>query len=267
MTGTPQSGAPPGVHWWQARARADVPGATGRFTWVYVWGAPVRAMHWIAAVCIVALAGSGLYIGDPYFSTGGEASAHYLMGRMRFLHFIAAAVIVMTGIVRVYWLFVGNRFERWRALFPITRENLRSTRKTGEWYLRMQPEMRPRFVGHNPLAQWSYTLVYVIMVVMALTGFALYGQATPGGVNYTLFNWVNGVLGGLQYTRLLHHALMWYFFIFVPIHVYLAFRADYIERSGIVSSILTGGRYVPIDEEFTDYDLQHAKTGEWPKDG
>jgi Ni/Fe-hydrogenase 1 B-type cytochrome subunit len=224
-------------------------------------------MHWVAAISIVALAVSGLYIGDPYFTTGGEASSHYLMGRMRFIHFIGAAVIVMTGIVRVYWLVVGNRFERWQALFPITRKNLRHTRDMVLWYLRMQPEKQPHFVGHNPLAQWSYTIVYIIMAVMVLTGFALYGQATPGGVNYTLFNWVNGVLGGLQNTRLLHHALMWFFFIFVPIHVYLAFRADYIERGGVVSSILTGGRFVPSDEKFTDYDLQHAAAREWPHEG
>ena len=24
----------------------------GNFTWVYLWGAPIRAMHWIAAGCI-----------------------------------------------------------------------------------------------------------------------------------------------------------------------------------------------------------------------
>ena len=87
-----------------------VPQVRGDFTWVYIWGAPLRVMHWIAALCVVTLVVSGLYIGRPYFSTHGEASSHFLMGRVRFVHFLSASVIVMTGIVRVYWLFAGNEF-------------------------------------------------------------------------------------------------------------------------------------------------------------
>ena len=56
----------------------------GNFTWVYLWGAPLRAMHWIAAFSIVVLIVTGFYVGRPYITTTGEASAHFLMGRMRF---------------------------------------------------------------------------------------------------------------------------------------------------------------------------------------
>ena len=35
----------------------------GNFTWVYLWGAPIRAMHWIAAICIALLVVTGFYIG------------------------------------------------------------------------------------------------------------------------------------------------------------------------------------------------------------
>lgn len=260
MSATPQAGA----HWWQVRARAEVPGATGKFTWVYLWGAPLRAMHWIAALCIVALAITGLYIGNPYAATGGEASSHFMMGRMRFAHFAAAAVIVMTGIVRFYWLLVGNKFERWTALFPVTGRGIRNTFAMVASYLRMTPEKQPHFVGHNPLAQWAYTTVYVCMAVLVLTGFAMYGQSNPGGLIFTLFNWVNALVGGLQNARLLHHVFMWFFFIFVPIHIYLAVRSDYIERGGVVSSIFTGGRFIPSDEQFEDYEAARAVTGEWP---
>ncbi len=89
-----------------------VPPPTGDYRWVYLWEWPLRAMHWTAAACVVLLVVTGLYIGKPYFMTGGEASAHFLMGWVRFLHFASAAVLVMTGIVRVYWLFMGNRYER-----------------------------------------------------------------------------------------------------------------------------------------------------------
>src|SRR5512140_1477493 len=121
----------------------------GNFTWVYLWSAPLRAMHWIAAACIIVLSVTGFYIGRPYFMTSGEASAHYLMGRVRFIHFTAAAVLVMTGIVRVYWLFAGNQFERLPALFPVTGKNLRRMGRTARAYLTLQPEPDP-MVGHEP---------------------------------------------------------------------------------------------------------------------
>ena len=57
----------------------------GNFTWVYLWGAPLRAMHWIAALCVIVLIVTGFYIGRPYFMTSGEASSHFLMGRVRFV--------------------------------------------------------------------------------------------------------------------------------------------------------------------------------------
>lgn len=230
----------------------------GNFTWVYLWGAPLRAMHWIAAACIVALIVTGFYVGRPYFTTSGEASAHFLMGRMRFVHFTAAAVLVMTGIVRAYWLLAGNRFERLSALFPFTPRNLRNLGRTTWGYLTLSPERSPAYVGHNPLQQLMYTGAYVTAIVMVLTGFALYGQSNPGGIIYQTFRWVPPVLGGLQAVRLLHHALTYFFIIFVIIHVYFAVRADYLERTGVVSSIITGGRYIPGNDEYEDYDVEEV---------
>ena len=94
------------------------------YRWVYLWHWPIRAMHWAAAVSIAVLVVTGFYIGRPYFAPApGEAIDHYMMGRMRFLHFAAAGVLVATGIVRVYWLLVaGNRYERLSALFPLSRK-------------------------------------------------------------------------------------------------------------------------------------------------
>ena len=256
---------PPGARYLQEFGKA-VPRERGDFTWVYLWGAPLRIMHWIAALCIVALVISGLYVGRPYFATTGEASSHFLMGKFRFVHFTAAAVIVMTGIVRVYWLFAGNAFERFPALFPMSPRNMQSMFKVMRTYFNFQTQEQPHFVGHNPLAQWAYTSVYLLMTIMVITGFTLYGQSAPTGFFYHLFGWVPGLMGGLQIVRLVHHALTWAFLIFVPIHIYLAIRADYVERAGIVSSIITGGRFVASDDEFEDIDLAAGKSRPWPKE-
>lgn len=219
---------------------------------VQLWGWPVRAMHWTAAACLVVLVATGFYIGSPYFLTGGEGSDHFLMGRVRFVHFAAAGVLVATAIVRIYWLFAGNRFERWRALVPHTREDARNLWLVLKKYLFIDPLRAPHYLGHNPLQAIAYTALYAVAVVQVSTGFYLYGLSDPGGFFFRAFGWVGPVLGGAQIARFVHHVLTWAWFVFVPLHVYLTVRADVVHRESRISSMVSGGRYVRADLEFID---------------
>jgi len=229
-----------------------VPPPSGDYHWVYLWGAPLRAMHWIAVLCIVTLVVTGLYIGKPYFMTSGEASAHYLMGTVRFLHFAAAAILFATAIIRGYWLFAGNKFERLAALFPVRPRDWVNMLKQVKLYLMIQPEKAPHYLGHNPLQQLSYTFVYLLAAFMVVSGFAMYGQSNPGGFFFRAFGWIGPLFGGMQVVRFLHHVCTWLFLVFIPIHIYLAIRADLLSRTGVISSIVSGGRFVPSDEKFID---------------
>jgi Ni/Fe-hydrogenase b-type cytochrome subunit len=116
----------------------------------------------------------------------------------------------------------------------------------------MTPKAMPAYIGHNPMAQLSYTMLYLMALTMALTGLALYTTAAPNGLMYSLFYPVTTILGGLQHVRLLHHVLSWFFLIFAPVHIYLAMRSDVIDRGGGVSQMINGGKFVPIDEDFED---------------
>jgi Ni/Fe-hydrogenase b-type cytochrome subunit len=229
-----------------------MPPPSGNYRWVYLWEWPIRAMHWVAAISIVVLVVTGFYIGAPYFATSGEASSHFLMGWVRFLHFAAAGLFVATAIIRVYWLFAGNQFERWRALFPVRRQDWVNLYKQVKFYLMIRPEQAPQYLGHNPLQQLSYTAIYAVAVVQVVTGFAMYGQSRPGGFFYKLFGWVVPFLGGIQVAHFVHHIFTWIFLIFVPIHIYLALRADLLERTGTISSIVSGGRFVRTDVNYVD---------------
>ena len=184
--------------------------------------------------------------------TGGEASAHFLMGWVRFLHFAAAALLVMTAIVRVYWLFMGNRYERLAALFPVRPRDWANLVRMVRFYLMIKPEKAPHYLGHNPLQQLSYTAIYALAALMAVTGFTLYGQSNPSGFIYGATNWIGAFFGGMPIVRFVHHVGTWAFLIFIPIHVYLAIRADLLERTGVMSSIVSGGRFVPADQHFVD---------------
>ncbi len=137
---------------------------------VYLWHWPIRAMHWIAATCVIVLAVTGFYIGKPYFFTSGSASDHFLMGRVRFTHFAAAGVLVATGILRFYWLFMGNKFERWRALFPVKKSDWVNMWKVIKAYLFIRPWEAPQYLGHNPLQQLSYTAIYLLALMQVGDG-------------------------------------------------------------------------------------------------
>jgi Ni/Fe-hydrogenase b-type cytochrome subunit len=230
----------------------EVPPATGAYQWIYLWQWPIRAMHWIAAVSIVILVVTGLYIGKPYFVTGGDTSGHYLMGWMRAVHFGAAGALVGTAIVRVYWLFAGNKFERWKALFPVRASDWVNLVKQVKYYLMIHPEKAPHYLGHNPLQQFSYTAMYGVALLQVVTGFAMYGQADPGGFFFRAFGWIGPLFGGMPVVRFVHHVATWVFCAFVPIHVYLAMRADLLEHGGSISSIISGGRFVRTGRKYVD---------------
>ncbi len=226
--------------------------AEGVYRWVYLWQWPIRAMHWVAAICVVVLVVTGLYIGRPYFMTSPGEQSPFIMGWMRFGHFAAAAVLVATGIVRVYWLIAGNKYESWKALFPIRPRDWVNLWHVTRKYLFIHPERGPHYLGHHPLQQFSYTGIYLLTGFMVVTGFALYGLHDTGGIIFRLFGWVGPALGGWQWVRFLHHVGTWAYVIFIPVHIYLALRADVMDREGSMSSIFSGGRFVQADAHYED---------------
>lgn len=232
--------------------QTELPVSEEQYRWVYLWQWPIRAMHWFAAGAIVLLIVTGFYIGRPYFFPDPTAADPFVMGWMRFLHFAAAGVLVATGIVRIYWLFAGNRYERWRALFPFRREDWVNLFRMVKYYLMIRPEKAPHYLGHHPLQQLSYTAVYALTLFMVVTGFSLYGLHNPGGFFYEWFGWVGRLLGGAQGVRFWHHVLTWAFLIFIPLHIYLSLRSDVMEKAGTMSSIFSGGKFVRTDVEFED---------------
>jgi Ni/Fe-hydrogenase b-type cytochrome subunit len=220
------------------------------YRWVYLWHWPLRLTHWLAAASIVVLFWTGLYLGRPYFI--GAISGSFVVQYARLIHFIAAGVLIAAAIVRFYWLFVGNKYERWHALFPYTKRDWKHLWMMVRYYLFIHPEQAPKYLGHNPLQQLSFTITYLVAAVMALTGFLLFSQSNPSGWMAHTIGWMTPLLGGNQTVRLVHHILPWYFPFFVVLHTYMGIRHDSLERTGTMSSIFGGGRFVPAGETHVD---------------
>ena len=217
---------------------------------LYVFQAPVRLWHWVHAITIGVLAVTGYFIANPLPSIGGEASEHFLMGSLRYWHLIAAHVFAVAFLVRIYWALVGNKYSR-ELFFP----NIFS----GKWWSGFIYELRyytfttrenHKETGHNPLAQVSYFVFNVLLVLVLLaTGYALHGEQL-GHDSWAdkLFGWVIPLLGNSQEVRMWHYTAMWLMIAFVIIHVYMAVRAEIMGRQSSISTIVGGWRTYKDDQ-------------------
>lgn len=211
---------------------------------VYVYEAPVRLWHWVNALAITVLALTGYFIGRPLPTMPGEASAHYVMGYIRFAHFAAGYVLAVGLLGRVYWALVGNHHARELFWVPIFRRAYwAEVGSMLKWYA--FASARPgRYVGHNPLARLAMVSLFLgTAVFMVVTGFALYAEgAQAGSWQDRLFGWVIPLFGQSQDVHTWHRMGMWAMVLFVMLHVYAAIREDIMGRQSIVSTMISGHR-------------------------
>ncbi|WP_243375393.1 Ni/Fe-hydrogenase, b-type cytochrome subunit [Geotalea sp. SG265] len=211
----------------------------------YVWEIPVRVTHWVNFLAIAVLSVTGGYIGAP--ETLADSPSQYVMGWVRFVHFVAAYAFTISVTSRIYWAFMGNRYASWREYVPfVTREGRQRMLDTLKYYLFMSKRV-PNAVGHNTLAGTTYLVVFMLYFVMILTGFALYGQRAPQSVMHKLTGWLF-VLFSPQGMRLTHHLGMWLLIGFVIHHVYSSWLMDVKERGGVMSSIFSGYKAVRMKD-------------------
>jgi Ni/Fe-hydrogenase 1 B-type cytochrome subunit len=222
---------------------------------VYVYEAPLRLWHWTNAFSITALALTGWLIGSPLPTLPGEASDHFLMGYIRFIHFSAAYIFAIGFLFRIYWVFVGNHHARQAFLPPLFNKAWwGGVWHEIKWYSFAAKEPR-KYIGHNPLATlFMHFMLIWGSVFMIVTGFALYGEGEGmGSWQYTLFSsWVIPLFGQSQDVHTWHHLGMWYILIFVIMHIYVAIREDIMSRQSIISTMISGWRMFKDSRDVDD---------------
>ncbi len=211
---------------------------------LYVWEFPVRLYHWVNAICVAVLIVTGYIVGRPVALTySAEAYQQYWFGTARFLHFVTGFVFFFNFLVRIYWGFVGNTFARWGNFFPLKKSQWK---EIGE-VLKVDVFQAKRIegtisVGHNSLAGFVYFLSFLVFLFQCFTGFALYSSMSSSFLP-RMFAWVIPAMGGDFAVRQWHHVFMWFFVVFVIIHVYLVFYHDYVEGRGTTSSMVGGWKF------------------------
>ena len=203
---------------------------------IYIWEFPVRWSHWLVAVSIVVLSVTGYYISNPFIHA--TSSKQYIMGWMRLIHLIAAAVFNCDLILRFYWFFAGNKHSSIGALFPLSRERRKEFSEMFRFYFFMRsPSVRP--AGHDALFSWIYLIVFILYITQTFTGFALLSLSNKFFIYDIFGGWLLSVFS-IQGIRLYHHMVMWVLIAFVIVHIYGVWRIDKYQKDGTISSIFTG---------------------------
>jgi thiosulfate reductase cytochrome b subunit len=230
----------------------------------------VRVTHWVTTLCFFALLVSGVelvishprfYWGEvgndlttPWFKLPIPASRKLVPtgygfvlpdqnGWSRYLHFQAAWVVILTGLLYVIFALVSGHLQKnlvpgkrelsWRALTASIAKHLRFERPSDEeaW-------------SYNVLQRLSYLFViFVLFPLVIWTGLAMspaFVSAFPATVN---------VLGGQQSARTLHFFVSIALVLFVVVHVVMIFLAGFWSR---MRAMITGRAETPRADTYME---------------
>ena len=213
----------------------------------------VRVTHWISALCVFALLTTGLeivvshprfYWGEtgninttPLFKIPIPASRNlvptgygYVLpdqnGWSRYLHFQAAWLFVLTGLLYVlFGLFSGHLFKN---LFPVKAHlSWNSLSSAILSHLRFERPSEAEAHSYNVLQRLAYVfLIFVMIPLLIWTGLAMspaFTSAFPMSVT---------LLGGRQSARTLHFFLTLALVLFLFVHLLMIFLAGFLARTG-----------------------------------
>jgi Ni/Fe-hydrogenase b-type cytochrome subunit len=206
----------------------------------------VRLTHWLNAVFLTGMIGSGLqiYAAFPHIGSksgvlavpnpfdsdkiGGLPEAirlgGWLAGGLRW-HFTLAWPFVLTGLA--YLIFLAWSGE-WRKLLFRPRD-VPGAVQMSRYYLRLRKDHPPQG-KHNPLQKAAYTTAIVLAILAVLTGFAIAKPIQLG--------WLTAAFGGYELARYWHFVVVWAFTLFTIMHVVMVLVADRASLRAIIT-----GRY------------------------
>ena len=147
----------------------------------------VRLAHWLNAIVLLGMIGSGwqIYVGFSHFGIRRRAAplpnpldgtsipkwgrlGGWLAGGLNW-HFALAWPFVITGLVYLAFLVLTGE---WRALLFRPRD-IGPALQMQLYYLRLRKDHPPQG-KHNPLQKGAYSFIVILGALSALTGFAIY---------------------------------------------------------------------------------------------
>jgi thiosulfate reductase cytochrome b subunit len=207
----------------------------------------VRITHWINAASFIALvvSGIGILLSHPRFywgETGGVGSPSlfdlplpFMLGGPsgwgRYLHFLAAWVCVLTGMLYAISGLFTQHFRR--NLLPKKSDlALQPILRVASNHLHLKPPSEEESQTYNVLQRISYTtVVFLLFPFMIVSGFAM----SPAIVS--VFPVFVTVFGGHQTARTLHFFAANLLVLFLLVHIAMVILAGFTKR---MRAMITG---------------------------
>jgi Ni/Fe-hydrogenase b-type cytochrome subunit len=178
----------------------------------------VRLCHWVFALALLVLIGSGLEVFAAFPSFGEKVPQSdlfeppsmvriggWLGGALQW-HFTFAWLLAAAMVVYVVYQCASGNIRQ--VLF--TARDVRGVWPMVRHYFLFGP--RPPMTGtYNPLQKLAYTIALLLIVVGLVSGFALYKPVQ--------LSWLIDALGGFRLTRVWHFAAMCGLLAFIPGHL------------------------------------------------
>lgn len=134
-----------------------------------VWDASVRWFHWINVLAILGL----IAVGTVILNAGALGVSGEGKVLLKTVHVYIGYIFCLNLFWRLVAAFVAsNRFSRWESILPLGGEYVRSLR---EYVAGRKAGQTPAYLGHNPLARLMLSLLFALLLVMAVTGIVLAG--------------------------------------------------------------------------------------------
>jgi Ni/Fe-hydrogenase b-type cytochrome subunit len=192
--------------------------------------AVVRITHWINAVALTIMVGSGLRIFNAYpaFARKGETFCCYpfahtpvpakltfggWLAGARNWHFARMWVLGVTGLV--YLAFIYHHGE-WRDLVP-RRGIVRDAWEMVRFYVAVRKD-HPRQGKHNALQRLAYFAMPLVGIMAVVTGIAIWKPVQLA--------WLTNLLGGYVWARYWHFWAMLLLVALTVGHVFMVFTVD-----------------------------------------
>jgi len=211
---------------------------------VYVWQYALRLVHWGLVLSIGVLSVTGYYIHNPFVV--GQTSTTFLMGWIRFVHEAFGMAFIGFFLIRMYLFFAGDRWVRWQALVPLHKSQWKEMIEVMKFYAFMRPTPVAK-VGHNAMAAASYIGIYTLVLVEIVTGLVMFNWLRHSPILTPLVGWIPRFVS-MPNIRLIHFFLMFVFIAFGVFHVHLCLIVSSAEKRGLLDSIFTGYKIIPVDE-------------------
>lgn len=133
-----------------------------------VWDAPTRWFHWINALSVIGLAGIGLVILND--AALGITNPGKVV--LKTLHVWLGYAFAVNLVFRLFWAWVGNSYARWPQLLPCGSGYFGRLGRYASSVVSGRPE---HYLGHNPMGRIAVTLMFILLLIQAVTGLLLAG--------------------------------------------------------------------------------------------